>query len=302
MVGWIQKLLKSGKERRHCRREPSPMLGAYYFDGGSSTMCPLRDISEDGAYIETSWPWAAGTLMRLTLNKAATQDSHNGLGNGASSSPAAAAVAAAPTAIVVHAEVVRTMKDGMGVRFQFPSFEERRNFLIFLANADRNSPAPPALERGQSLIEVCLILPLLFLLIVNVVNFGGFFYAWITVANAARNGAQYAVLNSASVGGFTPATGPQISNLITQDAKSLPNNASLTVNVCQNNNGTITVLSGTCSGVASDPEPASYILTSVDVTYTYQPFIPFFDFPTLHIHATLPPTTIHRRAYMRIVK
>jgi hypothetical protein len=154
---------------------------------------------------------------------------------------------------------------------------------------------------GQSLTESTLILPLLFLLIVNVVNFGGFFYAWITVANSVRTGAQYAVLNSASVGSLTPATGAQISALITQDTASLPNKASVTVNVCQNNNGTITTLTGTCTGIASDPEPASYVLTAVDVTYTYQPFIPLFDFPALHIHATLPPTSIHRRAYMRVI-
>ena len=46
-------------------------------------------------------------------------------------------------------------------------------------------------DRGQSLIECALVLPLLMLLIVNVVNFGAIFYAWISVANAARTGAQY---------------------------------------------------------------------------------------------------------------
>ena len=49
-------------------------------------------------------------------------------------------------------------------------------------------------ERGHSLIEFALILPLLFLLIVNVVNFGSFLYAAITVANAARAGAEYAMI------------------------------------------------------------------------------------------------------------
>src|SRR4051794_26574796 len=44
---------------------------------------------------------------------------------------------------------------------------------------------------GQSLVECALVIPLLLLLIVNVVNFGAFLYAWITVANAARTGAQY---------------------------------------------------------------------------------------------------------------
>jgi hypothetical protein len=143
---------------------------------------------------------------------------------------------------------------------------------------------------------------LLFLLIVNVVNLGAFLFAWITVINGARSGAQYAALSSASVGSPPPPSGGQVAALITQDISSLLNRASLTVNVCQNKNGTVTAMSGTCTGVLSDPESATYVLTSVDVTYTYNPVIPLFSFPKLGISATLPPTTIHRRTYMRVLK
>jgi Flp pilus assembly protein TadG len=142
---------------------------------------------------------------------------------------------------------------------------------------------------------------MVFLLLVNVVNFGGFFYAFITVANAARAGADYAIMAGASVasGHISLASASQITTLITTEIASLPNNPSLAVNICQNNNGTVIVLSGTCSSIASDPEPTSYVLTSIDVTYTYVPFIPLFSFPNLHINATIPPTSIHRRAVMR---
>jgi hypothetical protein len=131
------------------------------------------------------------------------------------------------------------------------------------------------------------------LLLVNVVNFGGFFYAFITVANAARAGADYAIM-----GGATVASG-QIA--------SLPNNPSLSVNVCQNNNGAFKTLSGSCSSFvadtnSTDPEPTHFVVTGIDVTYTYQPFIPLFSFPNLHINATLPATTIHRRAVMRVMQ
>jgi Flp pilus assembly protein TadG len=155
---------------------------------------------------------------------------------------------------------------------------------------------------GQALIEFALILPLLFLLIVNMINFGGFFFAWITVANASRVGAQYAVIGGASVGTPSPATATQINNVVTEDVRSLLNGANPTVNICQNNNGHVTALSGTCTGIASDPEPTTYLLTSVDVTYTYNPLIPLFSFPKLGIRATLPPTTIHRRAVMRVIQ
>ena len=156
---------------------------------------------------------------------------------------------------------------------------------------------------GQSLVEYLLLLPLLLLLVVNVVNVGGFFFAWITVANAARAGADYQILGGASVGSLTPATGAQIAAVIAQDAKWLPNTASLLVSICQNNNTKITTLAGTCSSVPSDPEPANYVITTTDVTYTYQPFIKAgFQFPNLNVYVTIPPTVVHRRAVMRSIQ
>lgn len=152
---------------------------------------------------------------------------------------------------------------------------------------------------GQALVEYALVLPMLLLLIVNTVNFGGFFFGWIAMANAARAGADYAIMGGASVGSFQSATAAQVINLITQDVASLPNSSTLTVNICQNYDGIITALTGSCSAIPMDPEPTSYTLVSVDTTYTYKPFIPLFQFPSLNIYATIPPTTIHQRAVMR---
>ena len=155
------------------------------------------------------------------------------------------------------------------------------------------------LEQGQSLIEFALLLPLIVLLIVNAVNFGGLLYAWITIANSARAGAEYSLMGGAMASSPATPTVADISALVMNDAASLPNQASLQVRVCTNNNGTI-VCVGTGSGATpADPEPATYVLTTVDVTSTYQPFIPLWDFPGLNIHATLPPTTVHRTAVMR---
>jgi Flp pilus assembly protein TadG len=154
-------------------------------------------------------------------------------------------------------------------------------------------------DRGQALIEFILILPMIFLLIVNLVNFGGFFYSFITVANAARAGANYAVLGFFSVGTPSTPTGPQITAVVRQDLSSLPNSTAATINVCKNNGVTVKVLSGSCTSIPSDPESASYVLTSVDVTYTYSPFIPLFSFPGLGVYLTLPPTTLYQRVAMR---
>lgn len=175
--------------------------------------------------------------------------------------------------------------------------------------------ASGALRSGQSIIEFALILPLVLLLVVNVVNFGVFFYDWITIANAARAGAQYMIMAGASVNAPEPVGTTIIQNLIKQnDVLSLINSASVTVNTCTNNSGvylpttSLADQTGKCTtsggntGTLADPEAPLYVLAVVDVSYPYNPMIPLWDFPGLHIHATLPPTTIHRRAVMRMIQ
>jgi Flp pilus assembly protein TadG len=147
-----------------------------------------------------------------------------------------------------------------------------------------------------------LIVPLLFLLLINAVNFGSFLFGWITIANAARAGAEYWVLGSAAVTTPTAATAGQVTTLVTNDISSLPDRSSLVVRACKNNNSVVTCTGAGSQGPPADPEPSTYISTSVDVTYTYQPPIPLWSFAGLGIYATLPPTTIHRQAVMRMLQ
>src|SRR5689334_9183966 len=88
---------------------------------------------------------------------------------------------------------------------------------------------------GQALVELALILPLLFLLIVNVVNFGGFFYAWISVSNSARSGAQYLVIGGAMLGAPSPPAFATVQTFVLNDLNALPNGASAQVTVCSRN-------------------------------------------------------------------
>jgi Flp pilus assembly protein TadG len=164
-------------------------------------------------------------------------------------------------------------------------------------------------DRGQALIEFILVLPMIFLLIVNLVNFGAFFYAWITVANAARAGANYAILGGVSAGAPATPGGTDISTMVTEDIKSLPNRASVSINACQINDSSgtpqTTSVLGSCGSMPSlptDPEPLNYVVTVVDVTYTYQPFIPAFSFPRLGVYMTIPPVTLYQRAVMRSIQ
>jgi Flp pilus assembly protein TadG len=155
---------------------------------------------------------------------------------------------------------------------------------------------------GQALVEFSLLVPLLFLLMVNTVNFGGFLFAWITIANAARAGSQYWVQGSASVDTPSGATAAQVSALVTQDISSLLARSSLVVRVCKNNDAVVTCTGAGSNVPPADPEPLTYISTSTDVTYTWQPLIPLWNFAALGIYATLPPTTIHRRTVMRMLQ
>jgi TadE-like protein len=205
-------------------------------------------------------------------------------------------------------------------------------------------------QNGQALIEFALIMPLLFLLVVNVVNFGGLFSAWITVTHATRSAAQFAITGPAYLG-YGAANGlkqapPSNADVLTilggtlnkttgqivwtcphGDLCSLPNRPSITVKVCTTpglgsvwQNGGMTPLPPPCSTLA-DPEPATSVVTTVDVSYRYCPLIPFWDFPALGIHSTLRscssnngdtsvcPATgnisgicVHRTAAMRMIQ
>jgi Flp pilus assembly protein TadG len=143
-----------------------------------------------------------------------------------------------------------------------------------------------------------MLLPLLLLLIANVVNFGGFFYAWISVSNAARAGADYVIMGSATVNGPEAPPIAWVQSLVTNDLSTLPNSASgLTVVVCTNNN----VAAFACGGgtLSKDPEAPLYESAMVDVTYTYLPFIPLWNLP-FGINTTIPPTKVHSAALMRM--
>jgi hypothetical protein len=227
----------------------------------------------------------------------------------------------------IWGKVVRVASDGIGVQFLHSNPRERYACRHFLAGVrkrgqvvsidaqpaslpsgeqvpDTVTPEPePGNESssGQALIEFALILPLLFLLIVNVVNFGGFLYAWIAVSNAARSGAEYMIRGGASVGAPSPPTVTQVQDLVHQDLVSLPNGSGATVRVCTNNNSVSSC--GVSYTPPADPENGSFVLAAIDVSYAYQPLIPLWEFPSLHIHATIPQnTTIHRQALMRVMQ
>jgi Flp pilus assembly protein TadG len=324
MPAWLDKLISH--ERRGAERSTPFELVAHYWSGGAPIGHGVRDISSSGLFLLTEDRWYPGTLVMLSLQRAGalmsdpdraimvkTQVVRSG-SDGVALALLATATSAPQTARdtfssgvdekTIHRFLKRLSTDAYQAQFDTRGsiFSATRD--TFLSQADRRAILrffkKLRSEGGQALMEYILMLPFIFILIVNLVNFGGFFFAWITVSNAARAGANYMALGGASAGAPGTATATQISNVIKADIASLPNNPSVVINLCVNNSGTITTKLGACTAIPSDPEPSSYNLDSVDVTYTYNPYIPAsFKFVGLNLYATIPPTTIHRRAVVR---
>jgi Flp pilus assembly protein TadG len=54
-------------------------------------------------------------------------------------------------------------------------------------------PIDSARARGQTLAEFALTLPILLLLLFGIIEFGRLFQSWVTIQNASRAAARYAV-------------------------------------------------------------------------------------------------------------
>ena len=284
---WFNWMLP-GDRRQAARQAPIPLV-AYFWNGDHPVAHTIRDASRSGLYLLTDQRWYPDTVLNMRLQRTGAPETDP------------------LRSIAVNARVVHSGTDGVGFEFIFPDNADPYQAHSLPDNTTSMKTVQKFITKlqkdsGQALLEYIVVLPILFLLVVNLVNFGGFFYAWTTVADAARAGADYTIMGGSSAVAPSPATGTQVKNMITSDLASLPNVASLVVNICSNDNsGTVQTLAGTCSSatVPVDPEPTNYILTSVDVTYTYRPFIPLFSFPGAGVNLTIPPTTIHQVAQMR---
>ena len=82
-------------------------------------------------------------------------------------------------------------------------------------------------EKGQALVEFTLLLPIFLLLLFAIIDFGMGFYSWITVTNAAREGARL---------GAVLATQQEIEDRVYQ-AASLPDEATKMTVVVTNAQG-----------------------------------------------------------------
>ena len=160
-------------------------------------------------------------------------------------------------------------------------------------------------DKGQGLIEAAIILPFLFLLLFNALNFAYFYYVAINLSSAPRDAVTY------SIQGFQtpeqtslPAT-VDVSTLAYGNLTGVLQNASnAPVQVCSASKGVTSNLAQcdnypTGSTVTytpdADPEAPKFVLNRVDVTYTVQPLIAGQPFGI----RILSNFTLHRQVSMR---
>jgi Flp pilus assembly protein TadG len=122
-------------------------------------------------------------------------------------------------------------------------------------------------DRGQSLVEFALVLPIFLLMLMGIVDAGRLIYTYNTVSNAARDGARVAIVNQSTTGtntcDTTSATAYAVGCAV---ASGLVLNIDPTTDVTvQYNDATDTT---PCSPVAFG------CIAVVTVTGTYQPLTP----------------------------
>ena len=199
----------------------------HYWDGSAPEGRQIRDISESGAYIYTPERWYLGTIIRDHSSGIPDVDGAGERQHGR-----------APASICVPARVVRQDPTELLSSSSFQTKQDATAFRTFLA-ANSGSAAESCASdcsvarEGQALDRVRLDHSAgLFLLAVNAVNFGGFIFAWITVANAARDGgAIYGDVQRFSRERHSGDSGAD-HPLVTSDVTSLMNRSSIVVAIC----------------------------------------------------------------------
>jgi Flp pilus assembly protein TadG len=139
-------------------------------------------------------------------------------------------------------------------------------------------------EGGSSLVEMALVLPVLFLLLLGVVDFGRAYYLAIEVSQAAHTAALYGSQNP------TDTTGMQYAAVA--DAPDVPNFTISSVTAtygCECSNGSLPVASCTTNPACGAMNVVDYI--QVNTSTSYSAMFPYPGIPS--------PLTLRGSARMR---
>ena len=162
---------------------------------------------------------------------------------------------------------------------------------------------------GNSLIETAIMLPILFAIVFNAINFGYFWFVCLTLTAAPRVGVEYSsqggTAQTASSIPPTSAVNTLVFDNLTKALGATTSNAA--VRVCSSTssagvNSTSHIAGCDSFGMAysflanrADPEPSVFVLNRVDVAYTVNPIVTGAAF-----NVVLPSNlTLHRQVSMR---
>ncbi len=126
-------------------------------------------------------------------------------------------------------------------------------------------------DRGASLVELALVLPLLMLLLMGAVDFGRAFYLAMEISGAAQAGAEYGTQNPTDTTGMSAAAqydAPDVPNLVV---------AAPTYG-CECASGT--GFSASCANTPSCPSSNIVYRVTVSVSATYSPWFPWPKLPS----------------------
>jgi len=178
-------------------------------------------------------------------------------------------------------------------------------------------------DRGQSLVETALLLPLLLVLTFNAINCGYFFYVMLNLTAAPRQGVEYSIQGGQTTeNSQLPDPGPPskpydpatVSGMVYEAITGAISSASTTpVQVCTTTAGLVNkggssqaaiclqnggFVGGLSSTSDIDPEAPYLVLHRVDIQYTVTPLIPGKAFIVI-----LPSNlTFHRYVQMRALQ
>jgi len=139
-------------------------------------------------------------------------------------------------------------------------------------------------QRGQSMVEVAVVAPVLVLLLLAAADFGRIFYTNVALNNAVRAGAQYG-----SQSRVTAANATGIRNAVTTDASNITLSGTPSVSQC-------TCISGSNVAVCTSTYPCSDNPGATFVTVTASA-----TFKTIaHIPGVASSTTMTSTAIMPI--
>jgi Flp pilus assembly protein TadG len=138
-----------------------------------------------------------------------------------------------------------------------------------------SAPRRFANSRGQSLVEFSLSVLVLLMLLFGVVEVGRMVLVYTTVANAAKAGARYAIVNGADSG--SPCSSADSSACVTT-VKNFASAGGLNTSILL-----VSVNYPSTTGVCSTTSNATGCWVRVTANYPYNPFVGYFNLPSINL-------------------